>query len=165
MKRTDIFIKMYIFKNIRFAQPPVGPLRWAKPEPPAPNNTVFTGEYGPGCVASVPGGLLGGGLLSEALDASGSIIDIGAIAGGVSEVSEDCLFLDVYVPAKALEGQVKLPIVNWIYGGAYLLGSKEGQYDGTPLVAQSQGNLVYIAGNYRVREVSISTSCIPLQLT
>jgi carboxylesterase type B len=65
------------------------------------------------------------------LDGLGSFgIDIGTLASGAKETAEDCLFLDVLVPSKALKGQVKLPIVNWIYGGAYLLGSKEGMYDG-----------------------------------
>ena len=33
--------------------------------------------------------------------------------------SEDCLYLDVYVPGNALKNpEKKLPVVNWIYGGA-----------------------------------------------
>jgi hypothetical protein len=80
------------------------------------------------------------------------------------------------VPSKALKGEVKLPIVNWIYGGAYLLGSKEGMYDGksgapyrcvesklimrigTPIVKASGGNVIYVAGNYRVLISPISFS-------
>lgn len=39
---------------------------------------------------------------------------------------EDCLFLDVYVPGKALKkGAAKLPVLVWIYGGAYMFGSKD----------------------------------------
>jgi len=63
--------------------------------------------------------------------------------------SEDCLFLDVYVPAKALKaGAAKLPVVNWIYGGAYLIGDKN--YDGSAVIKASGNNVVYVAGNYRV---------------
>ena len=43
-------IKIYLFKNIRFAAPPVGDLRWAKPAPPAKETTVQDGSYGPICV-------------------------------------------------------------------------------------------------------------------
>jgi hypothetical protein len=42
--------------------------------------------------------------------------DLGKLMGG-SPSSEDCLFLDVVVPGKALRGEIKLPVVNWIYGG------------------------------------------------
>jgi hypothetical protein len=43
-------------------------------------------------------------------------IDIAKMQGSPAS-SEDCLFLDVYVPAKAMRGEVKLPVINWIYGG------------------------------------------------
>jgi carboxylesterase type B len=98
----------------------------------------------------------GGGALGSFISGLTSLIDIGTAASGAKETAEDCLFLDVLVPSKALKGQVKLPIVNWIYGGAYLLGSKEGQYDGTPVVKASGGNVIYVAGNYRVGCISSS---------
>ncbi|KAE9964974.1 hypothetical protein BLS_007936 [Venturia inaequalis] len=75
--------------------------------------------------------------------------DLGKLMGGATS-SEDCLFLDVYVPGKALKGGKKLPVVNWIYGGAFIVGSKDGMYDGTPLVKQADGNVIYVAGNYRL---------------
>ena len=43
-------------------------------------------------------------------------IDIAKMMGSPAS-SEDCLFLDVYVPAKAMRGEMKLPVINWIYGG------------------------------------------------
>jgi carboxylesterase type B len=40
--------------------------------------------------------------------------------GPVVPDGEDCLYLDVTVPSVALKSpEVKLPIVDWIYGGAY----------------------------------------------
>jgi carboxylesterase type B len=76
-------------------------------------------------------------------------VDLGKAQGG-SQEQEDCLFLDVVVPGKALRGEAKLPVLNWIYGGAYILGNKDGMYDGTPLVKGSRGGFVYVAGNYRL---------------
>lgn len=65
--------------------------------------------------------------------------------------AEDCLFLDIYVPRKALnKNGTLLPVINYIYGGGYIGGSKEGLYDGTPLVKQSGGNVIYLAANYRL---------------
>jgi carboxylesterase type B len=75
--------------------------------------------------------------------------DLGQAMGG-GPTSEDCLFLDVVVPGKAWRGEQKIPIINWIYGGAYILGSKDGMYDGTPIVRASGNNLIYVTGNYRL---------------
>ena len=83
---------------------------------------------------------------------SGGGTDMSAMLNKMSGASEDCLFLDVYVPGKALKGDAKLPVVNWIYGGAYLIGSKD--TDGSAIVKASGGNLIYVGGNYRVRFVS-----------
>jgi carboxylesterase type B len=46
--------------------------------------------------------------------------------------SEDCLFLDVYVPMQAFTMSHRLPVVVWFYGGAFLFGSKT-QYDPSKL--------------------------------
>ncbi|QDS70471.1 hypothetical protein FKW77_009992 [Venturia effusa] len=176
---------VYTFKNIRYAAPPVGNLRWAKPAPPTSNETLQTGEVGGTCwqslspqmlVTTLSGGVGGTGgsgssgvlglitsflasmaatllerfpSLAEQLAALAEKQDLGKLMGGAPS-SEDCLFLDVYVPGKALKGGKKLPVVNWIYGGAFIVGSKDGIYDGTPLVKQSDGNIIYVAGNYRL---------------
>lgn len=76
--------------------------------------------------------------------------------GGVDE-SADCLFLDVHVPAAAIENpSLKLPVVSWFYGGAYYFGGKDqfGDmlpfYDGTGVLQESSGNIIFVASNYRV---------------
>ncbi|KAK3939102.1 putative esterase and lipase [Diplogelasinospora grovesii] len=124
----------YTFKNIRFAAPPVGSLRWAKPAPPTVNTTLQDGSYGPQC--EVLGGL-----------------PVPIFAGG----DEDCLFLDVYVPGKALKNpNLRLPVVVWIYGGAYVFGSKDSLqpdlpfYDGSGMMGQAGNNMIFVAMNYRL---------------
>jgi carboxylesterase type B len=145
-------IQIYAFKNIRFAAPPVGNLRFAKPAPPIRNDTLQTGEYGGSCAQSVPKSLITG-IIGEGLGTVvaglASTMDLGKLMGG-GPSSEDCLFLDLYVPAKALRGEVKLPIINWIYGGAYVLGTKDGLYEGTGIIRSAGGNAIFVAGNYRV---------------
>ena len=76
--------------------------------------------------------------------------------GGANE-SVDCLFLDIYVPAAAVENpSVKLPVVSWFYGGAYIFGGKDSYgdilpfYDGTGVIQESGGNVIFVASNYRV---------------
>ena len=69
----------------------------------------------------------------------------------------DCLFLDVYVPGAAVKNpSLKLPVIHWTYGGAYTFGGKDefGNvlpfYDGTGLLQESGGNVIFVAANYRV---------------
>ena len=71
--------------------------------------------------------------------------------------SADCLFLDVYVPAAAVKNpSLKLPVISWIFGGAYIFGGKDSYgdlvplYDGIGLIQQSAGNVIFVASNYRV---------------
>lgn len=69
----------------------------------------------------------------------------------------DCLFLDIYVPAAAVKNaSLRLPIISWIYGGAYVNGGKDEYgdvlpfYDGTGLIQESGGHVIFVASNYRV---------------
>jgi carboxylesterase type B len=152
-------VKIYVFKNIRFGAPATGPLRWAKPAPPATESTVQLGLKGPSCLSGITSSLMamgdgfsGGGKGGKGKGGLGGMLggaDVSGLMNKMTGASEDCLFLDVYVPAKALKaGAAKLPVVNWIYGGAYLIGDKN--YDGAAVVKASGNNVVYVAGNYRV---------------
>ncbi|KAK3381333.1 Alpha/Beta hydrolase protein [Podospora didyma] len=149
---------VYVFRNIRFAQPPVGNLRWAKPAPPVKNDTLHDGSYGPKCVQAAVYGvnLVGPGNASPAGAAVNQFlggIPVPLFTGG----TEDCLFLDLYVPGKALrKPSLKLPVAVWIYGGAYAFGSKDTLqpelpfYDGSGMVGQSNNDMIFVAMNYRV---------------
>jgi carboxylesterase type B len=148
----------YIFRNVRFAAPPVGNLRWAKPAPPQPNSTLHDGSYGPKCVQSAVSGLnlVGPGNTSPVGAAINQFlggIPVPLFQGG----DEDCLFLDVYVPGKALKNpNLKLPVAVWIYGGAYLFGSKDTLqpelpfYDGSGIIGKANNNMIFVAMNYRL---------------
>jgi len=61
------------------------------------------------------------------------------------------LFLDIWVPGKAIRGEVKnLPVLFWLYGGGYVLGAKSfSLYDGSPLLKSAGNNMIFIAPNYR----------------
>jgi carboxylesterase type B len=128
----------------------MGQRRWARPVPPEVNTTLQTGAYGPACIQGTALRMIDGmHTIKPLIDAFN--IDLGKMLSGATEVSEDCLFLDVYVPAKAFgKPESKLPVINWIYGGGYVLGSKGGNYDGTPVVKASNNSVIYVSGNYRV---------------
>lgn len=78
--------------------------------------------------------------------------------------SEDCLFLDIYVPGSVLttaqkNGTANTPVVVWLFGGAFVFGSKDylsggpdlkPMYNGTGLLMADTGNVIFVAGNYRL---------------
>ncbi|XP_062395038.1 fatty acyl-CoA hydrolase precursor, medium chain-like isoform X5 [Sardina pilchardus] len=64
----------------------------------------------------------------------------------IPEVSEDCLYLNVYTPAKPSE-DAKLPVMVWIHGGALVMGSAS-FYDGSVLAAYQ--NVVVVLIQYRL---------------
>lgn len=77
--------------------------------------------------------------------------------GLTSPQSEDCLYLDIQVPEKALKNpSLKLPVVVYVYGGGYALGSKDllepllPLYDGSGLIKQSDKNVIFVSFNYRL---------------
>ncbi|RPA91844.1 alpha/beta-hydrolase [Choiromyces venosus 120613-1] len=123
----DVTDDYYTFKNIRFAAPPVGDLRWKKPAPPLTQIEVQDGTIGFQCNQAISSNLF-------------------------EPVSEGCLFLDIMVPGKVVRDEVKdLPVLFWIFGGGYTLGSKSCLlYDGNPLLKSAGNNIIYVAQNYRL---------------
>ncbi|KAK8154620.1 Alpha/Beta hydrolase protein [Phyllosticta citrichinensis] len=129
-KSYDRVNRLYVFKNIPFAAPPTGQLRWRPPQPPVQNSTVIDGSYGPKCVQT----------------GIGNPTNIQDLGGGTQ--SEDCLYLDVYVPAPAIKDpNSRIPVIQYFYGGGYVFGEKN-VYGGANFV--ETGGVVYVVSNYRV---------------
>ncbi|HEY2708098.1 MAG TPA: carboxylesterase family protein [Caulobacteraceae bacterium] len=88
------------YKGVPFAAPPVGALRWREPQPVPPWEGVRRADaFAPACMqtgVSMPG---------EAPPA----------------VSEDCLYLNIWTPAKS--SRARLPVMVWIPGGGFTNGS------------------------------------------
>ncbi|KAM9206530.1 bile salt-activated lipase [Dugong dugon] len=68
---------------------------------------------------------------------------------------EDCLYLNIWVPQGKEEVSQDLPVMIWIYGGAFLMGSGQGAnflnnylYDGEEIA--TRGNVIVVSFNYRV---------------
>jgi para-nitrobenzyl esterase len=114
---------IFSYKGIPFAEPPVGELRWKAPAPVVPWTGVKKADaFGAAC-----------------MQASGAM-------GNTSPVSEDCLYLNVWTPAKTL-GE-KLPVVLWIYGGGFMGGSTStAMYDG---MGFAKKGVVLVSVAYRV---------------
>ena len=110
------------FRGVPFAAPPVGDLRWKAPQPPAAWEGV-----------------------REAKAFSADCMQFSRNPEGV--YSEDCLYLNVYKPAGAKEGD-GLPVYVYLYGGAFRAGGASlPQYENTGDV---RDGIIYVNLNYRV---------------
>ncbi|EUC41839.1 hypothetical protein COCMIDRAFT_8509 [Bipolaris oryzae ATCC 44560] len=154
----------YNFSNIRYAAPPVGELRWAPPQAPATNRSAINnGDESRICPQAngAWGATVTASLVAQALGRPPiPYVPSGANASAVvpprdPRESEDCLFLDVFVPEDVFESAGKgfgAPVLVWIYGGGYTGGSKNANPAG--LLAASgnstNGDVIYVAMNYRL---------------
>src|SRR5580658_9731357 len=110
-----------VFFGIRYAAAPEGAARWTPPQPPTPPaGTVLADFPGPACPQA------------------GSTVPL--------PQSEDCLFLNVYVPATS-KPHSKLPVFLWIHGGALITGTGA-DYDPSAMVAEN--NIIVVTINYRL---------------
>lgn len=108
-----------IYKGIPYAAPPVDQLRWKPPQPVKPWQGVKAmNKFGNTC-----------------LQRKGW--------GSNKSMSEDCLYLNVWTPAKA-ENE-KMPVMFWIHGGGFTGGS--GNLNGKPL---AERGVVVVSINYRL---------------
>jgi para-nitrobenzyl esterase len=114
------------FKGIPFAQPPVGDLRWREPQPLKNWSGIRNAdEFGPRCMQRTAPGA-----------------DYWFRSNGMSE---DCLYLNVWTPAKS--GREKLPVLVYVFGGGFQNGDgSEPRYDGESM---SRRGIVAVSINYR----------------
>ncbi len=121
-----------VFLGVPFAAPPVGNLRFRPPQPhEAWTEPLDATAYGPKCPQLSP--------ISPTYDATSS---------------EDCLTLNVWAP-KDPKG-TPAPVLFWIHGGTFLIGSgSEASYNGQKL-AEATGSVV-ITINYRLGPLGFLT--------
>ncbi|XP_025892292.1 fatty acyl-CoA hydrolase precursor, medium chain-like isoform X2 [Nothoprocta perdicaria] len=124
-----------VFLGLPFAKPPVGPLRFSEPKSPEPWEGVRNAtSYPPMC----PQDKAQGQFFSDYITNRKEKVPL--------DMSEDCLYLNVYTPSGA-EEQEKLPVFVWIHGGGLVFGAAS-SYDGSALAAFD--NVVVVTIQYRL---------------
>ncbi|XP_077372681.1 fatty acyl-CoA hydrolase precursor, medium chain-like [Festucalex cinctus] len=126
---------VYAYLGVPFAKPPVGPgLRLAPPQKvEAWQGVRDASRQPPMCIQHKQ-------FLTDLLQ----MID--GIAEDIPDVSEDCLYLNIYTPANRAH-DAKLPVMAWIHGGGFALGSAS-MYDGSALAAYQ--DVVVVLIQYRL---------------
>jgi para-nitrobenzyl esterase len=117
---------IHTYRGIPFAQPPIDDLRWQPPQPvenwPGVRNAK---QFGPRCVQSP--------IFNDMVFRSNGM-------------SEDCLYLNVWTPAKS--SSERLPVLVYFYGGGFVAGDgSEPRYDGENMAKKG---IVAVTVNYRL---------------
>lgn len=121
----ELYDGVRAFRGIPYAAPPLGMLRWRPPQPPA----AWTSPRR--CLAFAP-----------ACPQQGK-----DLYGPVGATSEDCLYLNVWTPAR--DHAARLPVMVWLHGGGFLVGAGgKPCYDGAELARR--GGVVVVSINYRL---------------
>ena len=117
------------FRGIPFAAPPIGKLRWKAPQPVKPWKGVRkAAEFGPRCMQAP---IYSDMIFRDRAD---------------KQMSEDCLYLNVWTPAKS--AQERLAVMVWFYGGGFQAGSSsEPRYDGENFATKG---IIVVSVNYRL---------------
>ncbi|MBN1568307.1 MAG: carboxylesterase/lipase family protein [Acidobacteria bacterium] len=118
---------LYVFKGVPYAAPPIGALRWLPPQPFQPWQGVRAAKsYGP--------------------IAPQNAMALPGISEKPEPQSEGCLFLNVFTPGL---DNARRPVMVWIHGGAFCMGSGSMQMYSTGTLA-ADGNIVLVTINYRL---------------
>ena len=111
------------FLGVPFAAPPVGDLRFAPPQP----HQAWNGTL-------------------DATKSKSSCPQLPSAFGAMASDQEDCLYLNIYTPAKAAG---PLPVFFWIHGGGFSYGvASSPVYNGVNIA--KKGKVVVVSTNYRL---------------
>ncbi|XP_016107533.1 neuroligin 4 X-linked b [Sinocyclocheilus grahami] len=142
------------YLGVPYAMPPTGQRRFQAPEPPAswPGIRNAT-QFAPVCPQYLEDRLLLTDMLPVWFTAN-----LDTVASYIHEQSEDCLYLNIYVPTEedAHDDTGLKPVMVYIHGGSYVEGTGN-MIDGSILA--SYGNVIVVTVNYRLGV--LASVCVP----
>lgn len=121
-----------VFRGVPYAGAPEGEWRWQPPRPAAHREAVLDAEaFDTLCPQSrrTPYPLAG------------------------LPMGEDCLKLNIYVPADAFDGGARVPVMVWIHGGSYRWGA--GSWPGAEPFALVHKGVAVVTINYRLDRLGL----------
>lgn len=116
---------VYQFLGIPYAKPPVEKLRFKKPQPMEPWEETLDGISEPPACPDI-------------IHKNVSLHEL--------NISEDCLYLNIYVPLR-IESPDSKGVIVWLQGGGYVFGQPS-MYDGSHLALN--GDVIVVTVNYRL---------------
>ncbi|CAG2121472.1 unnamed protein product, partial [Medioppia subpectinata] len=121
------------YLGIPYAEPPVGDLRFRRPVPAKKwSKPLDTTKWPNACYQS----------------------DVELPMMHNKNRSEDCLYLNVFSPKPNKSDTELKPVMVWIYGGAFIIGSSsDSRYN--PLVLSTRGNVIFVSINYRLSSLGM----------
>jgi len=134
-RRTVLGKEVHNYLGVPFARPPIGPLRFKKPIALEPwNGTYYAVKQPNTCYQE-------------------HFVSFPEFRGEMmwnpnTNISEDCLYLNMWVP-KTKTRKTNMPILIWIYGGGYMAGTATLDiYNGEILAAEN--SVIVVGIQYRV---------------
>ncbi|XP_051168374.1 esterase FE4-like isoform X3 [Leptopilina boulardi] len=133
---TRLERNIYSFRGMRYAEPPVGRRRFKQAEPVKPWKGIFDASVeGPACPQP----------------------------GNSSDISEDCLRLNVYTNQLPTSlNAVKKPVIVYFHPGAFYAGSAQSNFPGPQYLLDKE--VVLVTVNYRLASlgfISTGDSLLP----
>jgi len=130
--------EVHIYRGIPYAAPPVGDLRWKPPQPAASWQGIRqTTAFGKSCSQD----------LSQYFAAIKSL----PASWIEAQLSEDCLYLNVLAPAK--KASDTLPVMVYLHGGGYTMGTGNEPLVNGPLLPQN--GVVLVSVNMRLNAIGL----------
>ncbi|XP_051754633.1 neuroligin-2a isoform X2 [Ctenopharyngodon idella] len=131
------------YLGVPYATAPIGDRRFQPPEAPGSWQEVRNAtQFAPVCPQNVHG------VLPEIMLPVWFTDSLDVAATYIQNQSEDCLYLNIYVPTEDdIRDRRKKPVMMFIHGGSYMEGTGN-MFDASVLAAY--GNVIVVTMNYRL---------------
>lgn len=149
------------FLGIKYAAPPVGPLRWAPPQPAAHVAEVNATELPISCMQYIS---------NSSSVYSRDVLEFVVPGGNDSPMGEDCLTISVWTPVRAgRKGEhgwhrgkknEGFPVMMFIYGGGFQTGGENVPYQIPAQWVQRSQNLIVVSFKYTTQSDLVGTAIL-----